>query len=167
MTRFETGFLAAVLAIGGAVVTIPQPASPLLVWNVSASAPQGLYWVRTGRVPKTGDMVIARLPERWRLWAAKRGYLPANVPLVKGVAAAAGMRICAIGGRVSVDGREIARQLRLDRRGRPLPSWRGCRVLEPGELFLLNAPPGSFDGRYFGVTNAEDVIGTATLLWRS
>src|SRR3546814_9031762 len=67
----------------GIAATIAVPPRPLLVWNASASAPMGLYRVgRPGGVGK-GDMVIARLAEPYRSLAAKRPYLPSNVPLVK------------------------------------------------------------------------------------
>ena len=39
-------------------------------------------------------------------------------------------------------------------------------VLRGRQLFLLMDSPSSFDGRYFGSTDGEDVIGKATLLWR-
>ena len=56
--------------------------------------------------------------------------------------------------------------LRADRLGRPLPSWRQCRRLRPGELFLLSRTnPASFDSRYFGPVSASAVIGVARPVW--
>ena len=38
-------------------------------------------------------------------------------------------------------------------------------ALAYGALLLLNDPPDSFDGRYFGPTARRDVIGRATPIW--
>lgn len=42
--------------------------------------------------------------------------------------------------------------------GAPLPSWSGCRRLGPGDVFLVGQADGSFDGRYFGVTDAREIV---------
>lgn len=151
--------------IGLVALTIAMPPRPRLVWNASASAPIGLYTVAPDQPIAPGDMVIARVPERYRMLAATRRYLPLNVPLVKHVAAAAGDQICALGPSVSVEGRPVAVRRTTDGRGRAMPWWRGCVRLRGRQLFLLTDSPDSFDGRYFGVTEGADVIGKARLLW--
>jgi type IV secretory pathway protease TraF len=42
-------------------------------------------------------------------------------------------------------------------------------LLLKGEIFLLNSPANSLDGRYFGATKVEHVIGAAipVLTWGS
>lgn len=137
----------------------------LLVWNASPSAPVGLYRLHGDRTPGRGDMVIARTPGPARTLAARRHYLPANVPLVKRVAAGAGDRVCASGAEILINGRRAAQRQRRDRAGRLMPWWSGCRRLEAREYFLLMDSPLSFDGRYFGITRASDVLGRAELLW--
>lgn len=142
------------------------PPAPRLVWNASASAPLGLYGVRPGAAVQTGDMVIARLPLPWRDLAAARRYLPSNVPLVKQVAAGPGERICASGPVIYRDGTPLVRRLSRDRAGRVMPWWKGCIRLGPDQYFLIMAhSPGSFDGRYFGITKRTEIIGRAHLLW--
>lgn len=113
-----------------------------------------------------GDMVIARVPQRYRHLAASRRYLPSNVPLVKRVAAYAGDEICALGSQVFINGRWAAERREADAAGRPMPSWNSCLVLRGRQLFLLTDNPSSFDGRYFGPTEGADVVGKAKLLWR-
>jgi len=155
------GFIAGALAL-----TVAAPPAPRLVWNASASAPVGLYWVRPRARLARGVMAVARTPEPWRRLAAERRYLPANVPLVKRVAGVPGDRICAQGERVSINGKAVATRLRQDAEGRPMPRWEGCRILSTREVFLLmTGVRGSFDGRYFGPTDKADVIGRARLLW--
>src|SRR3546814_20901062 len=75
----------------------------------------GLYRVgRPGGVGK-GDMVIARLAEPYRSLAAKRHYLPSNVPLVKSVAAVPGDRICARGDLIFVNGKPVTERPKIAR----------------------------------------------------
>jgi conjugative transfer signal peptidase TraF len=138
----------------------------LLVWNASASAPLGLYRLRPTAPVRRGDMVIAWTPRPARELAAARHYLPANVPLVKRVAAAAGDRVCAAGRAVSINGTRVAMRQRSDGAGRPMPWWSGCRRLGQREYFLLMDRRDSFDGRYFGVTRSEDLVGRTVLLWK-
>ena len=158
----------AVLA-GSAILSVAASllwkAPVLLVWNVSASAPIGLYRVHVGAPVDRGDIVIAWTPEPARSLAARRHYVPANVPLVKRVAALAGDRVCAASAAVSVNGRRVAVRRRSDRAGRPMPWWSGCRRLRANEYFLLMDSRLSFDGRYFGLTRRDDLLGRAELLW--
>jgi conjugative transfer signal peptidase TraF len=154
---------AALCAVG---LTLAFPPAPRLVWNASPSAPLGLYLVEPGRRVSAGETVIARLPAPWRGFAAGRRYLPERVPLVKRIAAGPGDEICALGPRLFVNGEPLAHRSRRDGKARLLPWWEGCRRLRGGEYFLLMAGhPKSFDGRYFGVTRASDIIGPARLIW--
>lgn len=165
--RTRLGHRIALVGAGVFVVlasTVFSPA-PRLVWNASASAPIGLYWVQPGADIERGDMVIARLPEGIRQMAARRRYLPSNVPLVKRVVAAAGDEVCALGNEIFLNGRPIAERRPVDGAGRPMPDWSGCVRLRGRQFFLLMDAPASFDGRYFGVTDGIDVIGKARLLW--
>ncbi len=167
--RKRRGRLAAavIAAIGAAPPLLSLAFNPplLLLWNASASVPVGLYWVSPARASGRGDLVIARTPLTFRNLAARRGYLPANVPLVKRMAAAGGDRVCAREEAITINGRTAAVRRRTDSAGRAMPWWSGCRRLGPGEIFLLAARPDSFDGRYFGITRLEDLIGRAVLLW--
>jgi len=61
-------------------------------------------------------------------------------------------------------GRAALRRLR-DPAGRPMPWWSGCTRLAPGELFLLSFEGLAFDGRYFGITRASELVGRASRLW--
>jgi conjugative transfer signal peptidase TraF len=149
--------------LGASIVSSPHPR---LVWNASASAPLGLYWVSPGAAVGPGDMVVARVPSRYRKLATDRQYLPRRVPLVKQVAAAGGAQVCALGPRLFLDGIWLADRRAHDDRGRAMPWWSGCIRLHRGQFFLLmRGHPLSFDGRYFGVSNGSDVIGKAHLLW--
>lgn len=157
---------AASVAATAAVATMLWPPRPLLVWNASESAPIGLYAVSPAVEVGPGETVIAWPPGPARALAAERGYLPINVPLVKRVAAARGDRVCAAGEALWVNGRLEVLRRSVDGAGRPLPWWTGCVDLGDGQfLLLMPGSAGSFDGRYFGLTERRDLVGTARLLW--
>ncbi|MFK0209524.1 S26 family signal peptidase, partial [Agrobacterium sp. NPDC090283] len=95
-----------------------------------------------------------------------RGYIGNGVPLLKRVAGLPGQRVCRIGRAITVDRVAMGAALDRDRIGRDLPVWQGCRVIAPGELFLMNSGVrDSLDGRYFGPLPASSVVGRALPLW--
>ena len=147
------------------LTTISFSPRPHILWNASASAPIGLWRVVPGAQVQRGDMVVVRLEQPWRGFAARRHYLPANVPLLKRIAAEPGDRVCAYQAWIFVKGRLAAIRRHADRAGRALPWWHGCRTLRDGAMLLLTDDPASFDGRYFGLTERRAVVGKAVPLW--
>jgi conjugative transfer signal peptidase TraF len=165
MTRFFYVIATYFLALAIDVSPLFHP-SPKLIWNVSASAPVGLYAVQPSGPLKHGDLVITLPPQPLATFLAERRYLPRDVPLLKHVAALPGEIVCRYGLVITIDGIVVAAALTHDRAGRPLPVWQGCHKLTPNEIFLLNrAVPDSFDGRYFGPLPMISVIGRAVPLW--
>lgn len=157
-----------VVALGVAAVAADALArpTPLLVWNATASAPIGLYRVESATHIRHGDLVLAWLPESARRLAAGRDYLPADVPVVKRVAATGGHTVCREHLLITINGMAVATALATDSRGHTLPHWSGCRTLGRDDLFLLMPHvPDSFDGRYFGPIRTSAVIGKLAPLW--
>lgn len=139
---------------------------PRLIWNLSESAPRGLYWIRPGFTPGYQDYVAARLTPAMERLAAERHYLPAGIPLIKRVAAGPGDEICAAGNIVTLFGTIIARRESHDPAGRPMPHWKGCLRLGANQFLLVNEQRSlSFDGRYFGPTDPADLVGRAIPIW--
>lgn len=158
-----TAMLAAVCLIASPAVIPPVPR---LVWNASASLPVGFYRVRAADHLAVGDIVLARPPAVLVPLFAERGYLPEGVPLLKRVAALPGSTVCRTGLQITIDGIAADQARERDRLGRPLPSWRGCRRLGVGEVFLMNRNVrDSLDGRYFGPVPLASIIGRAAPLW--
>lgn len=154
------------MVILGIASTLLCPPPPVLLWNASASSRIGLYAISSPGQLGAGDAAVAWAPTPARRLAAARHYLPANVPLVKRVAAAPGDRVCATHKTIFVNGRPATLRRVRDPSGRPMPWWSGCHVLGPGEFFLLSPnAPDAFDGRYFGVTRSSQIVGKARLLW--
>jgi conjugative transfer signal peptidase TraF len=149
-----------------AAIAMGRKPMPRLVWNASESAPIGLYLVESiGKLALT-NLVVATPPKPLASFLAERGYLPLGLPLIKRVQALPGQCVCRSELLISVDGVEAGRALTQDRRGRPLPVWQGCRVITPGEVFLMNRDEqGSFDGRYFGPLPLSAIVGRAESVW--
>ena len=148
---------------GIAAAAVFEP-SPRFVWNGSASVPLGLY--RIAQCPcEVGDLVLAHLPAWMSRLAFARGYLPVDTAILKRIAAAASDEICRREYVVSINGTSAANARSTDQHGRPMPVWRGCRVLRADEIFLLNDHPASFDGRYLGVTKRSQIVGRAVPIW--
>lgn len=165
--RWRSRATAAICVLAAAATGFPVliHITPRLVWNASASVPVGLYLVLSGK-PSRGDLVLVHTPDSVRQLAAERGYLPADVPLIKRIAAAGGDVVCATGNMISINGRAAAGRLARDGIGRLLPGWSGCHRLDSGEVFLLmQGVTDSFDSRYFGAVPATMIIGRLAPLW--
>lgn len=160
--RFLFGLVAVSLAALG--VASRCDFAPVLVWNASASAPVGLYRIED-RVPEIGDLVLVKVSAELEEFITEREYLPPEIPLLKRVAARSGAEICREDEAVLIDKNHVADALPFDSWGRKLPVWSGCFILQRDEMFLLNAAQKSLDGRYFGATKANDVIGVAIPVW--
>jgi len=165
MTRFgyvmTTYFL--VLMIGGLSFIHITPA---LIWNASASTPIGLYVIHSAHGLELTDLVAVNPPEPLATFLDERGYLGRGARLMKRVAALRGQRVCRHERSITVDGVFMGEALERDRIGRDLPVWQGCRRIDDGEVFLMNAQVrDSLDGRYFGPISASSIIGRAVPLW--
>ena len=165
MSRLPTLIVMAAATIAITISAIaPMPLT--LVWNASVSMPIGLYAIGPVEQPSVGDRVAIDVTGPLATFLSTRGYLPVGVPLIKPIAAITGQRICRTGRTISVDETDTAEALDRDRWGRALPTWRGCRVIAAGEVFLMNARVrDSLDGRYFGAIPISAIIGRATLLY--
>ena len=165
MKRSSIGILCAV----GLVSLATPPAlsgAKALVYNASASAPRGWYWVSHTSHIRAGDVVLAPLPTSIAALADARHYLPSSVPIIKRVGAIGAGHVCIRGSWVLIDSIIVAQLLSRDGAGRPLLAWHGCRTLLRGELFLINtANRASFDSRYFGPIPEASVLGVARALW--
>ncbi len=163
----RTHALVAMLAsVGALALTFGRAAPPLYMWNASASVPLGLYRLQSTDERYVSELVAVMPPEPLATFLADGNYLPRGVPLLKHVLALPGQTVCRDGLTVRVDTVATGVARERDGQGRPLPVWQGCRVIAPGELFLMNwQSADSLDGRYFGPIPASAVIGRAHSVW--
>ncbi|MEM8773189.1 MAG: S26 family signal peptidase [Pseudomonadota bacterium] len=166
MTRTRPSLLIGAAGIALIAFSAIVRANPILVWNASASVPIGFYAVQPLDTPNVGDLVVLEPPLPLGDWLLEHGYLGADVPLIKRVAALPGQRVCRIGVTVSVDGVTVATAKDRDRFDRLLPVWQGCQRLAEGQIFFLNPDTeASLDGRYFGPLPRDTIIGRAVPIW--
>lgn len=140
--------------------------APHFIWNASASIPIGLYRIEPATRIAVTDLAIVMPPDELAAFLAERGYLPKGVPLLKRVFALRGDTVCRDGRIIIAYGGRYAVVRKHDSRGRPLPVWQGCRVLDDGEAFFMNwDAPDSFDSRYFGPLPVSTIVGRAVPVW--
>ena len=160
----SVAIIASVIAIVG--LATPFSKTPRLIWNATASAPVGLYEVRSQATFTRGELVLIRPPQWVRLFAAARGYLPDTVPMAKRIAAQNGDIVCRERDAIMINTRVAAHALLADEEGRTLPTWSGCRRLGEAEIFLLmDSVRASFDSRYFGPVPTTAIIGKLVPIW--
>ena len=156
--------LAVVGAAAVVLLAIPFTASSAqFVWNLSPSAPGGLYRIERGNWT-VGDRVAVLPSKDLAIDLAARGVLPNGKLLIKRVVAAAGDSVCRVESTVFVNDEAMAQAKSTDSTGEPLPSWQGCTSLNESQVFLLGDTAGSYDGRYFGVTPRAEILGQAMLV---
>jgi conjugative transfer signal peptidase TraF len=157
-------FISTISMAAIAMLSAPVDASAArFVWNLTASAPAGIY-----RIERKGWAVgdrVAVVPSRdLAADLDRRGVLRRGKLLIKRVVAATGDRVCRQNDEVSINRDRMVRAKAAGFDGVVLPSWQGCMTLKARQVFLLGDTASSYDGRYFGVTSASDVIGRAIVL---
>jgi conjugative transfer signal peptidase TraF len=158
--------VAMVTAVGLLTSATRSRPAPWFVWNASESVPIGLYSVQPADPLVVTSLVVAMPSEPLASFLAQGGYLPRGVPLIKRILALPGQSVCRSKLTIVVDGIEMGAARERDGLGRQLPTWRGCRVIEDGQVFLMNRDkPASLDGRYFGPISASAIVGRAQPLW--
>jgi type IV secretory pathway protease TraF len=148
------GVTSVLLAFGASVA---DHAPALALVNESPSLARGLYVRASSQAIRRGVVVATPQPAAGRTYLAALG-MPADVLLIKRVAAVEGDRVCRGPGRLVTPTRTVEVHDR-DRRGANLPVWIDCRRLETGEVFLLGDTASSFDSRYFGPVRREALTG--------
>lgn len=156
--------LACVLGGGAALIsalsmTTAGGVRPLLLWNRTASEPEGLY-ARHNAPVRVGALVAFPAPAAAFPYADGHMNYLRRVPILKSVAAVSGDHVCTDDGWLVINGQVRGPILKTDRGGAALPRWAGCRRLRDGEVFVFSDRiPNSFDSRYFGPVSRADIVG--------
>ena len=145
-----------------------------LAFNVTDSMPIGFYHVEHAALPVTkGTIAQVCLPAAIESMGLRNGYLgrgtcPAHAtPVLKILAATGGDRVTLEDKRILVNGHVLpgSETAVNDTHHRPLEHVpRGSFVLAKDQIWLWTPNPKSWDSRYYGPANQDDVIGKATLL---
>lgn len=151
---------AAIISIVVLIAAMTMEFAPRLIWNATPSAPIGLYRIEQNP-PVIGDFVLVSPSGHAAELIKNRRYLSPDIPLLKRVAAMSGDEICRECERIFINKFHVAEALYFDSNGREMPRWSGCFVPQSDEVFLLNDHEKSLDGRYFGATKRDQIIGVA------
>lgn len=137
-----------------------------IAFNRTASIPRGWYRTRPiSGAPEKGDLVAVQVPAAVRALALERGYVTERDELFKYVLAVPGDHVCLAHHSFSVNGTAVGQVLATDRLGRPLPSWSFCGWVPPNTFWLGTHYPRSFDSRYFGPVNQDQIATRLEPLW--
>lgn len=158
LSRAKVRLLAVVVTGIGLAVLRPHER---ILYNPSDSLPKGFY-VRDRSEPAVGSIVAIRAVDAAPAYAATRNFTGPRHRFLKRIAAMDGDTVCAEGSTIRINDMPVAERAETDPAGDPLPSWSGCVTLTGGEVFLLGDHPGSFDGRYWGISKQDDLAGA----WR-
>lgn len=149
---------AGLAVLAGLAAAATSGEAPRLLVNESRSVPRGLYLRQEDLAPERGRLVALRQPAGPAADYLRSLGVPSDMRLLKRVAAGPGDAVCVRAGAL-VTPRLAVPVPDRDRRGAPLPSWRGCRRLGADELFVLGDTPASFDSRFFGPLRREQADG--------
>lgn len=157
----------AALVVLSVRIAYPHLGPPLLV-NYTASEPRGLYWVERHAITafRRGQVVAFPVPKAVRALVYGRHWLAAGQPLIKGIGALEGDRVCIEDEQALINQHVVGKVFHLDSLGRPLPALRGCFTVAQGYFFPLSTViPNSFDGRYIGALPLTSIIGALHPIW--
>lgn len=164
MAAAVAGKLALLLvsAAGIAAAFTMTPRLPdLVLYNHSPSMPVGLY-LRNDAGLARGAIVTVRARDVAPALAEERGFNGPGDRFIKRVAAMAGDEVCAVNGRLRINGADLAAFPVRKQPNTSPAAWSGCRALTISEVLLLGDAPNSFDGRYWGPIDAHQIEG----VWR-
>jgi len=166
-----------ILAAVGLVLLLGVLASSGYRYQLTDSAPRGIYRFRPGPIER-GRWVILCPPADAARLAVERGYLgsgpcPGGVePLLKRVAALPGDRVAVARDGLHVNGTRLPASAPLERdlNDLPLPlAPFGEHAVEPGTVWVIGEHPRSFDSRYFGPVDERLVLSVAdaVVIWEA
>ena len=164
-----------VLGLASSVAVVAAASAAGLKLNLTGSLPVGVYRAVRG-APTRGALVLVCLPPRVAAFASARGYVPRGgacqsglVPIGKRIVAIAGDTVTVTPTGILVNGVSApnSQGLSTDRKGRPLPQLRhGRYVVRQGTVWIASSYSRfSFDSRYFGAVETEQVLTRIRQFW--
>lgn len=135
------------------------------VLNLSPSMQKGIYLLKEIDELKKGDVVVLNIPSNIKEILYSRGYLPKNIKtLLKEVVAVEGDKVHVTYNKLYINGEFKGEIAEVDPKGRVLVSYVKDGVLKSGEVFLLGKGKNSFDSRYFGAVEKNEILKKTILI---
>jgi len=130
----------------------------------SGSLDQRVFFLRpmTTRI-ETGDFLVFRHRD---LSQVEHGLRPDQEQMVKKVGCLPGDLLTADAERnFTCNGRILGKALNADSKGRHLPQFVFNGQVPEGKLFMTGTHPRSYDSKYFGFVDANEILYKALPLW--
>lgn len=130
----------------------------------SDSLDHRIFFLRpvTARI-ETGDYLVFRHRDRSQV---QQGLRQDHELMVKKVGCLPGDLLTTDAGRnFTCNGRILGKSLEADSKGRELPHFTFNAQVPEGKLFMVGTHPRSYDSRYFGFVDANEILHTALPLW--
>jgi len=139
-----------------------------IIINPSNSLPKGLYLhtpFKNSEI-KIQTILYFSLDSSLKLMLKDRLWFPQDIPLMKKVYALPGDSITFDGKEVFINGKLFGLRLDKDSEGKKIP-WliEGTIVLLNNQYFVGSSRLDSFDSRYFGPVQKEQILGICYPLW--
>ena len=135
------------------------------IYQVTHSMPEGVYMTYYPFSIKRNDNVVFVPNAKTEHFIVSRGWLPANVPLLKKVVGVPGDYLCIKDETVYINQVKVATIYQKDRQGNPLPIFNYCGKINQNKYFMQGvANPYSFDSRYYGLVSKKQIISKAVQL---
>ena len=168
--RFAVGLIGGAIAMGVCALGGWLPLKVGYCFNITPSKPVGIYRLVPGRVER-GAIVLLKQPHNTAA-SVLQPYVPANLPLIKRVAALPGDSVRVESDGIYVNGVRWPESVPLlhDDEGRALhPYPFGAYRVAAGKVWVMSNHPRGLDSRYFGPVPAASVISRLAplLTWTS
>jgi len=138
----------------------PESKNPIIIINETPSVKKGLYLRQETIGLDKHSLIAMRLHKPAHDYLVKTMGYDEDIFLLKRISALPGERVCrSQSGLITMKGKSVKARSH-DHLGHKLPSWQGCHVLKPGEIFILGDHPQSFDSRYFGPVKISELTGS-------
>lgn len=152
-------FLIAILAIGTYLIRYFGYG---VSYQVSPSMPEGFYFIEPAKNLKRNDIVIFYPPKNIKKFLLEHHWIPHDGLLMKYVVGVPGDWVCKKGNVIWINHKRIANVYRFYATNKLLPNWKFCVTLKHNQFLLMSTRvERSFDGRYFGPTSRQYIIGKA------
>jgi len=133
--------------------------------QVSESMPKGFYLVYPAQKITMGEVVVFHPPKFAADFLVSHHWLPNNHWMMKHVVATPGDFVCNAHDTLTVNHHAIAPLQQFDSHGERLPVHHFCRTLQPHQYLMVSTRvKNSYDGRYFGPVEREQIKGRALKL---
>lgn len=142
------------------IITGLKQAGFSLVHQLTPSMPIGWYWASPIKKPLVlGEVVLFQPDKALKTYLVQHDWLGKRMSMMKEVYGVPGDFVCRRGNWLYMNHKKTAYIQQEYAPGKPLPQWQVCQVIAKNHYLLLALRvPNSFDGRYFGLIERQQIF---------